>query len=401
MSELAVRRAARPESLLQNWLPGLLILLVGLGSGALGCVRRPGYERDDVARTQSVSASATSERFSGPGDSASQRPTRQPSIESSIQSWSPPSGLFAVVFAPHPDDETLAAAGLIQLVLQEGGQVRVVFLTDGDGYPDGVRRWRGRDHVDANDFVAYGTARREEALLALGHLGLQVKDVFFLGFPDDGLHILWTAAHWRKGHPWRSPHTGWLRPPSRDPILSGLSYSGQELEIALGRLLRKWKPQCVVLPDPRDRHPDHCAAGVFVLDVLRSLSAGGSWRPQVLSYLVHSPDYPGDPSWFATVTGSGVCGSETAQEVLAQTRWLRVMIPGPLLQRKREATAEYRTQGQVMGELLLQFVRTVEWFASWGETQIETVPAAYARKMGRNSSHRTPRLFALRAHGRE
>src|SRR5262249_6702771 len=41
-----------------------------------------------------------------------------------------------MVFAPHPDDETLAAGGLIQHVVAKQGTVRVVFLTNGDGYPD-------------------------------------------------------------------------------------------------------------------------------------------------------------------------------------------------------------------------------------------------------------------------
>jgi hypothetical protein len=44
-----------------------------------------------------------------------------------------------MLVAPHPDDETLAAGGLIQRVLAHRGQVRVVFVTNGDGYVDGVR----------------------------------------------------------------------------------------------------------------------------------------------------------------------------------------------------------------------------------------------------------------------
>src|SRR5262245_52083561 len=44
-----------------------------------------------------------------------------------------------LVVAPHPDDEVLAAGGLMQHVLAAGGQVRVVYLTNGDGYRDGVR----------------------------------------------------------------------------------------------------------------------------------------------------------------------------------------------------------------------------------------------------------------------
>ena len=45
-----------------------------------------------------------------------------------------------MVFAPHPDDESLGAGGLIQRVLNSGGQVRVVFMTNGDGFPEVVEQ---------------------------------------------------------------------------------------------------------------------------------------------------------------------------------------------------------------------------------------------------------------------
>src|SRR6476646_4479916 len=44
-----------------------------------------------------------------------------------------------LVFAPHPDDEVLAAGGLIQQVREGGGTVHVVYLTSGDSYTDSVR----------------------------------------------------------------------------------------------------------------------------------------------------------------------------------------------------------------------------------------------------------------------
>ena len=44
-----------------------------------------------------------------------------------------------LVIAPHPDDEVLGAGGLMQRVRAAGGMVHVVYLTDGDGYPEGVR----------------------------------------------------------------------------------------------------------------------------------------------------------------------------------------------------------------------------------------------------------------------
>ena len=40
-----------------------------------------------------------------------------------------------LVFAPHPDDETIATGELIQLAIAAGVAVRVVFATDGDNNP--------------------------------------------------------------------------------------------------------------------------------------------------------------------------------------------------------------------------------------------------------------------------
>src|SRR5712691_6800604 len=77
-----------------------------------------------------------------------------------------------LVVAPHPDDETLGAGGLIQRVHENGGVVKVLYLTDGEGYPEGVQV---EDHVEspsATDYRGYGKRRRHEALAALHTLGL-------------------------------------------------------------------------------------------------------------------------------------------------------------------------------------------------------------------------------------
>ncbi len=37
-----------------------------------------------------------------------------------------------LILAPHPDDESIACAGIIQKALGAGAQVRIVYLTNGD-----------------------------------------------------------------------------------------------------------------------------------------------------------------------------------------------------------------------------------------------------------------------------
>src|SRR5208283_3240736 len=88
-----------------------------------------------------------------------------------------------MIFSLHPDDESLGAGGLIQRVLKAGGRVKVVFMTSGDGFPEGVEK---EDHISnptAKDYTMYGEERRLEALKAVATLGMEERDVIFLGFP--------------------------------------------------------------------------------------------------------------------------------------------------------------------------------------------------------------------------
>ena len=61
-------------------------------------------------------------------------------------------GTRLVVVAPHPDDETLGAAGLMNRVIRAGGSVHVVWLTSGDGFPEGVEVAEGIAHPRTSDY---------------------------------------------------------------------------------------------------------------------------------------------------------------------------------------------------------------------------------------------------------
>lgn len=83
----------------------------------------------------------------------------------------PPIGRTVVV-VPHPDDEALAAGGLIVHQRTRGRDVVVVAVTDGDAaYPD----WCGVD---------LARVRRREQLEALEVLGVSRQAVHRLGVPD-------------------------------------------------------------------------------------------------------------------------------------------------------------------------------------------------------------------------
>lgn len=82
----------------------------------------------------------------------------------------------AIVFSPHPDDETLGCGGTILLKRRAGAEVRVVFMTDGSS---------SHAHLVARDRLR--TMRVEEAREATSVLGLSAADVTFLDAPDGEL----------------------------------------------------------------------------------------------------------------------------------------------------------------------------------------------------------------------
>ncbi len=87
-----------------------------------------------------------------------------------------------VVFAPHPDDETLGCGGTIAKKLEEGYEVRVVILTDGRNAFSVVLGIGSEPNPQELKQI-----RRIEAEKALGELGVAKEKIIFLDFEDDTL----------------------------------------------------------------------------------------------------------------------------------------------------------------------------------------------------------------------
>lgn len=184
----------------------------------------------------------------------------------------PPSFLAGdrlLVFAPHPDDETLAAGELIQSARATGASVRIVFATDGDNNPWPQRWLERRWRIGAAERVRWGERRRAEAVVALHRLSFDQADAAcFLGWPDQGL---------------------------TDCLMRD--------DGAVDRLVAEisgFAPTHVVLPTLVDRHPDHSALRVMLeLALLRSAS-----NCTRLGYVVHAAKpavidraVGADPAW--------------------------------------------------------------------------------------------------------
>ena len=286
-----------------------------------------------------------------------------------------PVGARLIVFSPHPDDESLAAAGLIQRVLENEGKVLVVFMTNGDGYVEGVRRSLGRDDLTPADFIRYGVKRRGEAVGAISALGLQAEDGMFLGFPDQGINHLW-EYYWSRRKPFTSPYTGLDHAHYKAGVDHWVRYDGVDLDKQIRRTIKNFSPTMVALPDPRDKHPDHAATGIFALDALRRLALKGKIaidEMQVLTYLVHYPGYPdgGRPPKIVPAADS----TENAfSDLLSDTRWVGLTLTDGELLRKKHALNAYQTQRQVLGYFMKDFALPGELFGHLDSSRVIEVP---------------------------
>lgn len=147
----------------------------------------------------------------------------------------------ATVIAPHPDDESLGAGGLLARLARQDANLSVVFVTDG-GASHRAPGWP-RHRLAA--------VRREEGGEAVRRLGAGAADLLFLALPDADMPL-----------PGTPPHAAALA--------------------ALRDHLSRHRPDLLVLPWRRDPHRDHRDA--HALANLAAAAAGIA--PVILEYAI-------------------------------------------------------------------------------------------------------------------
>lgn len=157
-----------------------------------------------------------------------------------------------LVLAPHPDDESLGAGGLLQVAQEIGAKRRVLIATDGDNNPWPQRWLEKRWTIDTHQRAAWGARRRAEANAALGILGISEVETRFLGLPDRGLSAL-------------------------------LLQADQRIIQLLQKEVHDFCPTLIIVPAMSDRHPDHSALHLLLRVALAELSVS----TLVLSYGIH------------------------------------------------------------------------------------------------------------------
>jgi LmbE family N-acetylglucosaminyl deacetylase len=262
-----------------------------------------------------------------------------------------------LVVAPHPDDEALGAGGLMQRVRAVGGTVRVVLLTSGDGFPEGVEAVDGIAHPRPSDYRGYGMMRERETRAALSILGVPANDVAFLGFPDEGLCRLASTYLFDKRRAFESPYTNRESPPATEQMVRGVKYRGVDLRRELERIVEAFRPTLIAVPHPEDEHPDHCSTHIFVREALGVVPMQAQRRVHVLHYLVHFGQWP-----LTAMSGAGATLNPPDGFPRNEGRWASLTLTTAEASRKNRALRAYSTQMQVIGRFLVAFARTNELF---------------------------------------
>jgi LmbE family N-acetylglucosaminyl deacetylase len=170
-----------------------------------------------------------------------------------------------LVVAPHPDDETLCCAGVIQRALAMGGRAGIVWLTSGDAFELDADLVEHKMHAGKEGLRELGMRRMQEAREAARVLNVPAEAQFFLGFPDRGLLPLMLDHFFV---PYVSPHTGLASVAYPGTFAPGALYEGRNLQRELEAVLDRLQPTYVLAPTPIDAHPDHRAAGDLVIRAL-------------------------------------------------------------------------------------------------------------------------------------
>lgn len=161
-----------------------------------------------------------------------------------------------LIFAPHPDDETIATAGVIRYCLENNIPVYVVVVTDGGSGELGVTRYH-------------------ESLNATEILGLPNSNITFFEYTQ-GVDSLFNEN-------WDKPINVYCNHTSNFAYQQNAPYTGASLDKNMETVITDFKPTIIIYPDPNDSNPDHWGTSSFVEYAINNLNYTG----QMYTYLIH------------------------------------------------------------------------------------------------------------------
>jgi LmbE family N-acetylglucosaminyl deacetylase len=268
-----------------------------------------------------------------------------------------------LILAPHPDDEAIGCAGIVQEALRQGAKVRIVYLTNGDSNQLAFIVYEKRLTFKKGEFLHMGEVRRKEANTAMRLLGVDESNLIFLGYPDFGTFAIFTS-HWGDEPIFKSMLTKASSVPYKENFSYGRPYKGESILEDLENIIKKYRPNKIFVSHPADTNGDHRALYLFLQIALSDLKKEIA-QPKIYPYLVHCIGWPlprrYHPELYLYIpqqfTGSPV-------------KWLRYLLSPQQLDEKYKAILVYKSQTESSAFYLLSFARKNELFGDYPEINL-------------------------------
>lgn len=269
-----------------------------------------------------------------------------------------------LILAPHPDDEAIACAGIIQKALKAGAQVKVVYLTNGDHNELAFIVYEKRITMRQGEFIYLGKLRQQESIKAMKFLGLSEKNLVFLGYPDYGTFEIF-CKYWQAGKPFRDRLTRISSVPYQDNFSYGAEYCGENILSDLTKQILDYQPDKIFVSHPADVNVDHKTLYLFLQVALSDLEARMA-KPEIYPYLVHCVGWPKPRHYhpeLALYPPEEFNGS--------RINWQRLDLSAEELDKKYRAILFYKSQTQSSAFYLFSFARKNELFSDYPTLELK------------------------------
>jgi LmbE family N-acetylglucosaminyl deacetylase len=256
-------------------------------------------------------------------------------------------GQTLMILAPHPDDETLCCAGMIQQAQAAGAQVYVTFMTSGDGFEFDAALVGRQLRPGPQAFRHLAMTRMEEARAAARTLQIPARHLSFLGYPDGGLMHLFLEHY---ATPYLSPTSRLSQVIYDGTVNSGHLYTGRNVELDLAAQIEAVNPDLMLVPAPQDGHADHRATSYLAV----RLMARRGQISRLRFWVVH-----GGLEW-PLPKGQHLSEPLTPPGRAVNLPWTRNDLTPAQELRKGEAIRAYRTQTALLSRFMEAFERRNE-----------------------------------------
>jgi LmbE family N-acetylglucosaminyl deacetylase len=273
-----------------------------------------------------------------------------------------------LIFAPHPDDESIGCGGVIQEALRAGAQIKVCYFTSGDHNELSFVVYKKRVPLRQKAFLKLGEMRRQESVKAMEYFGLSKDQLTFLCYPDWGtMKIL--LQYWRTSRPFRTLLTRIDRVPASEAPSYGAPYVGESVLRDIKNVITDFKPTKIFVSHPVDTNRDHRALYLFVKVALWDLE--GEITPEVHPYIVHVPRWPYPRGFYPRA-------ELTPPYALREVTWRKLPLPEQDVDKKHRAILCYNSQIEYEPSYLVSFARQNELFGDYPHVELRDKASAAA-----------------------